>query len=328
MTRQFEWHGGRLSAARAAYAQVTEPWLDLSTGINRAAWPCAGTVEIDWHGLPDVDALRRLEESAARFMGVDSINLCALPGSETGLRLIGRLLPLRGWHSTPCYRTHAEIFAGSRAMERGRITQQTGSALILANPNNPDGQVMPVAELAAMLEQTAALGGLLIVDEAFADAAPETSVASLVGDDRPLLVFRSFGKFFGLAGVRLGFMLGPRAIVARMRALLGDWPVSAAAIAIGTAAYSDEAWIAQARASLPARAAALDAVLARHGLQALGACPLFRLIEVDSAAALFDRLARRAILTRPFDYAPGWLRIGLHANDAELARLDAALRDG
>jgi len=142
------------------------------------------------------------------------------------------------------------------------------------------------------------------------------------------VIFRSFGKFFGLAGLRLGFVIGPRAVIAKFRARLGAWPVSAASIAIGTAAYRDAAWIASSRADLHRWAAALDAVLARHGLAARGGCPLFRLVETDQAEALFERLARRAILTRPFDYDPRWLRLGLPGSEADLARLDTALTLG
>ena len=147
-------------------------------------------------------------------------------------------------------------------------------------------------------------------------------------EHRRLIVLRSFGKFFGLAGVRLGFVLAPPPIIAAYRQVLGDWPLSVAALAIGAGAYADEAWIAATRLALPARAAALDAMLRDHGFRAWGACPLFRLIETDDAGALFERLARRAILTRPFAYHSRWLRLGLSADERAMARLDRALADG
>ena len=128
--------------------------------------------------------------------------------------------------------------------------------------------------------------------------------------------------------MRLGFVLAPQAIVAALRARLGAWPLSEAAIAIGTAAYADAGWIEATRQRLPAEAIALDAVLARHGYRAAGACPLFRLIETDDGRALFERLARRAILTRPFADEPRWLRLGLPADSEALARLHAALGHG
>jgi cobalamin biosynthetic protein CobC len=177
----------------------------------------------------------------------------------------------------------------------------------------------------ALLSTQEQNGGWLIVDEAFADSLPDASIANEVRADRRLIILRSFGKFFGLAGLRLGFLIGPPTIVAACRHVLGDWPLSAAAIDFGRAAYRDAEWIAQTIVSLREHAARLDQLLARHGLHARGDCPLFRLIETPDASTLFEKLARQAILTRPFEDQPRWLRFGLPADDAAMARLDAAL---
>ena len=131
-----------------------------------------------------------------------------------------------------------------------------------------------------------------------------------------------------MAGARLGFVIGPSEIIAAYRRLLGDWPVSSAAIAIGTAAYRDRDWIVSTRCRLATEAAALDAILACHGLASSGYCPLFRLIETPDAADLFERLARQMILTRPFETAPTWLRIGLPRDAPAIQRLDRALARG
>jgi len=143
-----------------------------------------------------------------------------------------------------------------------------------------------------------------------------------------LVVFRSFGKFFGLAGVRLGFVLGPPTLLARIRHRLGAWPLAAAALAIGSTAYRDHPWIAATRALLASEAQRLDAVLRETGLDPIGASPLFRLVECDDARGLFEKLARRFILTRPFADHPRWLRIGLPPSDAARERLREALADG
>ena len=321
-------HGGRIAEAAAHFGGTPDGWLDLSTGVNPVPWPGAGTVRIDWQRLPGETDLARLEEAAALHFGVDRARLCALPGSELGLRLIGRLIGGPARHVAPGYRTHGEMIAGSHAIARDQLDRPANGTLILANPSNPDGRILPRATIEALLDRVAASSGWLIVDEAFADAAPEISLAPTIDEGRPLILLRSFGKFFGLPGLRLGFLLGPAAFVARVRALLGSWPLSSAALAIGTPAYRDRAWIAAARSALFARAAALDAVLARHGLRALGVCPLFRLVEAPDAAELFERLARRAILTRPFAHNPHWLRLGLPPHAAALGRLDAALGHG
>ncbi|CAN5455352.1 threonine-phosphate decarboxylase CobD [soil metagenome] len=324
----FTYHGGRLTQARARFGDADAPWIDLSTGINPHAWPGAADLPIDWRALPDERALGDLEAAAAACFGIDVAHICALPGTEIGLRMLGDILPGPAAFAQPSYRTHAAMFRQGWPVPWADVAVVEDATLILANPNNPDGRVAPPALLLGQLDRLAASSHWLVIDEAFADTNPGMSLAGHVSDARPLVVFRSFGKFFGLAGVRLGFVLGPRAIVEAYRERLGSWPVSAAALAIGAAAYRDRDWIAAMHQTLHAQAAALDAVLARRGVTARGACPLFRLIETDNAAALFERLARRAILTRPFDYDPRWLRIGLPADGHALDRLDAALADG
>ena len=327
MTRaDFAWHGGCLAQARATFGEGPEPWIDLSTGINPLPWPGAGALEPDWHSLPDPQALAALEAIAARHFCVDPALCCAVPGSEMALRLLGTVTGQTGAHLAPAYRTHA--VACPEAIDLVARPPSEARLLLLANPNNPDGRIVPAARLEQWLHWQERSGGWLVVDEAFADAAPQASIAPLVQEHRRLIVLRSFGKFFGLAGVRLGFVLAPPPIIAAYRQVLGDWPLSVAALAIGAGAYADEAWIAATRLALPARAAALDAMLRDHGFRAWGACPLFRLIETDDAGALFERLARRAILTRPFAYHSRWLRLGLSADERAMARLDRALADG
>lgn len=324
MTNPWMWHGGGVEAAKRHFGGAD--WLDLSTGMNPDPWPGAEDIAIDWQRLPDTDALRRLEEVAARFFGVAPEHVCAVPGTEIGLRLTGSLIGGEARYMAPSYRTHGEMIADAAAIDRAGSEHHDGT-LILANPNNPDGGVIEADVLHDILDRRTPESWLLI-DEAFADPEPTISLAGLVSDTRNLVIFRSFGKFFGLAGVRLGFVLGPPSILDPLRRLLGAWPLSAAAVEIGTAAYQDEAWIAATRHRLPEQAAALDAILAGAGHQPIGECPLFRLIEVDDAQSLFERLAGAAILTRPFADKPQWLRIGLPSGDATAARLAAALAHG
>lgn len=323
MSDIFRWHGGRLAAARQHY-ETRLPWIDLSTGINPLVWPGTATINPDWRSLPDPAALADLEQAAATYFGVSPDHICALPGSETGLRLLHHLIDAPACHILPSYRTHAQVFPNSRPLQRPEDAPP-GTALLLANPNNPDGRLYTRAQMQQLLAQQERGGGWLVVDEAFADCMPGASMAAEVADSRRLLIFRSFGKFFGLAGVRLGFLLGPSPIIAACRRLLGDWPLSAAAIDFGRAAYRDQRWIDETIANLTTRAASLNALLIRHGFIPRGDCPLFRLIDTPNAAALFDRLARHAILTRPFEDRPNWLRFGLPADDAAMARLDEAL---
>lgn len=322
MSNPWTWHGGGLEAAKHRFGG--DNWIDLSTGINPHPWPDSASMAFDWQRLPDTQDLARLEAVAADYFGVDARHVCAVPGTEIGLRMVGALIDGPAQHMAPGYRTHGAMIAGSAAVTWPDAGDPAGH-LILANPNNPDGRALAAEAMQDLLERRT---GWLLVDEAFADSHPARSVAASVDDRRKLIVFRSFGKFFGLAGVRVGFVLAPQTIVAALRERLGSWPLSAAAIAIGSAAYTDAGWIAAARQRLGEDAAALDAMLVRRGHRPVGACPLFRLIEVGDAHALFERLARRAILTRPFADQPRWLRLGLPADASALARLDAALADG
>lgn len=318
---RFARHGGRLDDARLRYPDAPAPWLDLSTGINPRAWVPARTGP-DSRPLPEVGSLRALERAAATFFGCAPEHVAAIPGSEIALRLLPFLgLPQPLTAATPSYGTHDEV--ASRLLVSGELDHGRGGTLLLANPNNPDGVRRTSADLRALTTE-----GALVVDEAFADVDPADSLIPHLVQAQNVTVLRSFGKFFGLAGVRLGFFVGQPAVVDRMRALLGDWPVSAQAIAWGTAAYQDSTWIADTREWLCAQASRLDDLLARHGLRASGACPLFRLVEHAEAWSIFELLARAGILTRPFDAHPHWLRFGLPADDAALDRLDRALARG
>jgi cobalamin biosynthetic protein CobC len=309
-----EWtfHGGRLAAAQKRWPDVADPWLDLSTGINPHPWPVERAGPIDWQRLPDEEALAELEAAAASTFGAPAGDVCAVPGSEIALRLIGGLdLPTPHRLVAPGYRTHGEAFDDGSAVAPDAIGEIAGGTLLFARPSNPQGALWPLP----------ASGVRLVIDEAFADAMPGSSILPHSG----AIVLRSFGKFFGLAGVRLGFVVAAPDDLAKLRKRLGSWPVSAAAIAIGTAAYRDREWQAAMIGHLEQECRDLDRVLLRHGLAPEGACPLFRLVRTPDAKALFERLASRGILTRPFDYAPDWLRLGLPGSAEALDRLDRAL---
>jgi cobalamin biosynthetic protein CobC len=318
-------HGGRIDLAAIHYPNAPQPWLDLSTGINPCAWTVDPMPEVDLHSLPSPDAISTLEAAAAEVFGTTPDRIVALPGSELGLRMLhGLHLPAPVRYVSPSYATHSSVRESALPVSRDAIDANGGGTLILANPNNPDGCLNAPERLLAI-----ARGGTwLVVDEAFADVAPTSSVIPLVGPDDPVIIFRSFGKFFGLPGIRLGFMIAPPVQAAAMRDGLGSWPISAHAVAYGIAAYRDTGWIAIARKSIIDRAARLDAVLRRHGFEVSGECALFRLIDTDDAYGLFDRLARTGILTRTFDYSSQWLRMGVPGSDAAFERLDQALEHG
>lgn len=325
MTTSFPRHGGQLAQACARFGGAPEDWLDLSTGINPNGWTPPADLTVEWQRLPEPDALAALEAAAARHFGCDEAICVAVPGSEMALRLLAQLIGLRGLHRAPCYGTYRAAFSRSENLTQLATLPARSTALVVGNPNNPDGTVQSRTSLLAMLDHQERHGSWLIVDEAFADCDPTLSVADAVQEGRRLIVLRSLGKFFGLAGLRLGFVIAPPRILDALRMLLGDWPLHSAALALGRAAYANHAWIAQTRNALPLVSARLDKVLLKHGLAPEGQCPLFRLIDTPSAPALFERLAAQRILTRPFSDWPHLLRIGLPADQTALDRLDKAL---
>ncbi|MCX5479356.1 threonine-phosphate decarboxylase CobD [Kaistia geumhonensis] len=320
-------HGGALAAATARYGFPAGGWLDLSTGINPEPWPApAPTVEA-YARLPDPADLASLMKAARSTYGAPAqALLVAVPGSDVALRLLPSLAPCGTVAVlSPTYSGHAEAWRGAGHAVRAisALNDAAGSdVVVLANPNNPDGRVTAPADILRVLAALPAKG-LLVVDEAFADLTPEISIVPALGDPR-LVVLRSFGKFYGLAGLRLGFVLGSGAIVERLAALMGDWPVSGPALAVGRAALSDTGWRDATRLRLAERRRRLDLVLARHSLAIAGGTDLFRLIGVADAGALHERLARRGVWTRVFAERPGFIRFGI-PRDADLDRLDAAL---
>jgi cobalamin biosynthetic protein CobC len=202
--------------------------------------------------------------------------------------------------------------------------------VIVVNPNNPDGRLVTRDRLRQLHDAVAARGGVLVVDEAFAEVTPQASVADLAGSSEAerLVVLRSFGKFYGLAGLRLGFVIGSRAVAARVRGFIGDWPVSVDAMAAGLAAYADTAWADRMRKQLASAARRLDGLLTKYGFEVVGGTSLYRLVRAADAAARFERLAAAGILTRPFQHDATLLRFGLPGSPDAWRRLGLALDAG
>ncbi|HKR89256.1 MAG TPA: aminotransferase class I/II-fold pyridoxal phosphate-dependent enzyme [Phenylobacterium sp.] len=311
-------HGGRLAAAQAAFPQAPQPWLDLSTGINPRPYPAPRASRAERARLPDPEALQFLEAAAARTFGARPERVAAVPGSETAIRLLPDLLAVRGVAIAPdTYGGHAEAWRAAGA--EVSLSPEDAEAWAVVSPNNPDGRITP-----ADLLLSSAGRRWTLVDEAFVETAPELSLAPRA--EGRLVVLRSFGKFYGLAGLRLGFVVADEALVASLRRRLGDWPISADAIAAGLAAYADDAWADRTRARLARDATRLDQLLTRSGLTVVGGTSLFRLARAPDARAVFLRLAAAGVLCRPFA-DPRLLRFGLPGGAAAWARLEAALSE-
>lgn len=329
-------HGGCLSVARARCPDAPLPWIDLSTGINPIPYPAARASAQARARLPEPSELQALEAAAARAFGVDSpARVAAAPGSEAALRLLPRILPsvTEATVVWPTYSSHTDSWqrlgvAVSRIDCIERARPEPGAVLTLVNPNNPDGSVTERERLLAAHDRMAAHNGFVLVDEAFADVEPSCSVAAMAGSERypRLVVLRSFGKFYGLAGIRLGFVIAAPELLARIRGAFGDWPVSADAIAAGVAAYADTSWAESARVRLSSAARRLDALLMRNDLSVVGGTSLFRLTRSAIAPDRFGQLLNAGILVRPFHYDTTLLRFGLPQGAVAWRRLRDALK--
>jgi cobalamin biosynthetic protein CobC len=322
-------HGGRIQAATERFGAPAEGWLDLSTGINPYAYPVPRLAQEIWARLPDSDLFLGARQAALAYFGAaQEGGIVEAPGSQALIQVLPRAvrrarIAIVGF----TYAEHARCWraAGHDVSEVDGIdASEDASVVVVANPNNPDGRLLGQTALEATRERLAASGGLLVIDEAFVDVVPENSLAKWAG--RPALcLLRSFGKFFGLAGLRLGYALTEPQLAAALESLLGPWRVSGPALQIARLAMSDRAWIEATRRKLAGAAARLDRLLAEAGLAVIGGTDLFRLVEHAEAERLFLALCRHGILLRRFAPRPRWLRLGLPADEASWMRLEQGL---
>lgn len=309
-------HGGGIDAAAARYGGTRADWLDLSTGINPIPYPVGHLPDAVWTDLPDQDAMTRLEAAARRFWSIpDAAEIVAAPGASALIAALPRILPgqtvgIPG----PTYNEHAAAFRSAGWAVRDKAG---GNVTVAVHPNNPDGRLLPRSGLNA--------SETIIIDESFCDTCPELSHVTEAGRDG-LILLKSFGKFWGLAGLRLGLIIGPAPTCAAMRDALGPWAVSGPALAIGARALEDRSWAAATRARLTRDAARLDAMVTARGGAPVGGTTLFRTYELGDAAAFRDRLAAHRIWVRIFPYSDGWVRLGLPGGEDDWRRLWEALR--
>jgi cobalamin biosynthetic protein CobC len=284
-------HGGGLDGAAAKFGGTRSDWIDLSTGINPVPYPIGDFAPHDWTALPDSAAFQALNTAARTFWNVpEGAAILSTPGASA---LIARIPALADFAT---------------------VDIPAPTARVLVHPNNPDGRVWKTGDANAPLT---------IIDESFCDISPDASLVHLA-EREGVIVLKSFGKFWGLAGLRLGFAIGDPALLAKLNDFVGPWAVSGPALRIGAAALQDDAWAHQTRMRLGADTTRLDALMAQHGATVSGGTTLFRLYDVDDAQAWQDKLACAHIWSRVFPYSKRWLRLGLPAPD-QWSRLSAAL---
>ncbi len=319
-------HGGNLRAAATCYRRALEDWVDLSAGLNPHWYPAPPVDSNAWHRLPEHDPL--LLDAARRYYGVP--DLLAVAGTQAAIQALPALRPpSRVVVAAPSYAEHAHHWGrhghSMRQVPYDSLDSTGCDVLVVCNPNNPTGERVSAERLLAWAADLGQRGGWLVVDEAFADTAPEFSVAAHT--DMPgLIVLRSVGKFFGLAGVRVGFAAAQAALLSRLADALGPWTVSGPAQQVCRAALLDLPWQQAARAQLAVEGARLHALLRSHGIEAHG-CPLFQWWPEARPEAFHQHMAERGIWVRLFTQAARGIRLGLPADERGWTRLESALRE-
>ncbi|WP_028492259.1 threonine-phosphate decarboxylase CobD [Thioalkalivibrio sp. ALE19] len=329
-------HGGGVRAAARRWGHPVEDWLDLSTGINPRGWPVPPLPPQAWTRLPEADD--GLEAAAAAYYGSNA--LLPLPGSQAAIQA----LPVLWGEGTgreqarvgvlhPGYNEHARAWSAcGHAVqpvepEAGAIEAVLDAldVLVLIHPNNPTGTRFEPAQLREWHARLARRGGWLVVDEAFVDSEPQLSLVP-EGPRDGLVVLRSLGKFFGLAGARVGFVFAPEALRRVLSARLGPWSVPGPSRQVAAGALADHGWQSARRMQLAGEGERLAGLLRAHGLAPDGGTALFQWVRSARAEEIQDRLARAAILVRRFD-EPASLRFGLPGDEAGWRRLEAALSE-
>lgn len=321
-------HGGQLLKAAQYYGIPPEDWLDLSTGINPLPYtPPVIPLEV-WQRLPQ--AQDGLLQAAARFYG--SENLLPMAGSQTAIQLLPRLRKhARVGVLNPAYAEHAHAWRsnGHEVIDLSpadieKLPDQL-DVLILVQPNNPTGHLFSLEQMQKWHEELRTRLGWLIIDEAFIEAAGQPS---MVQREMPegLIILRSLGKFFGLAGARVGFVFAQSAFLHIMQEALGPWNISAPSRFVATAALKDQHWQETTHIRLKQDGLRLAKMLQQANLPPAGGCSLFQWICHEQAALIHAKLAQRGILTRLLNH-PHSLRLGLPGLEPEWQRLEIALTE-
>lgn len=317
-------HGGNLGWAVRHYGGDIEDWIDLSTGINRCPYQASSLPDSAWTDLPTASATARLI-TAARTAYNTKATVLPLAGAQAAIQLVPYLSkPGRASIMSPTYNEHAAALRASGWIveEVKQLEDLQGADLaVVVNPNNPNGSHYQPRDLLALLPKL----GRLVVDESFADPYPALSLAPYAGQDG-LLVLRSFGKFYGLAGLRLGFALGNEADISSMSQLAGPWPVCGPALEIGAQALADSFWAKASTERLMSEINRMDKPALATGWKLAGGTCLFRLYQTPDAEDAQERLARKQIWSRIFPYSKTWIRLGMPGNETEWSRYEAALR--
>jgi len=320
-------HGGRLQEAAQNHQIPLEQWIDLSTGINPNGYPIPAIPAEAWQRLPEEhDGL-----IAAAQQYYQSESILAVAGSQAAIQtlpllraksVVGLLTPSYAEHAHAWKKAGHDLHLINQVQEIDSHIHQLDT-LILVNPNNPTGETFSAQQCLHWLEILNKKQGWLIIDEAFIDAEPELSLSAL-SPRKGLIILRSIGKFFGLAGIRSGFVLAEATILKTLNEHLGPWTLSTPSRLVTTEALKNNSWQTATRADLQKNSLRLQQLLTQYQLSPTGSNALFHWVKTEQATHLHQQLAKKAVFTRLFTQ-PNSLRFGLPSNETAWQQLTQAL---
>lgn len=320
-------HGGNSDEAAKAYGFAANEMVDLSTGISPIAYDMALPSSKAFQALPLNSDLEQLLHHAKHAYGVPAgAAICAGAGSQSLLSALPKLYePTVIWCPEPTYNEHR--YRWERAghhVDGSAHCPKEARIIILGHPNNPTGHIWSHADKDQYLAHVKAKGGLLIIDEAFADASPDISFMADADDDS-IMILRSVGKFFGLAGLRVGFAIGGTKMIASLADEIGPWPLSQPAMIVAGRALQDSRWQDSHRKKLGEKSAWLAIRLQKAGFELVAHTPLFITIRHHNIAAFHDHLARHGYWTRLYANQPDMMRLGLLPDDHQTIQFESLL---
>ena len=315
-------HGGDIDLAIKKYGGQRADWIALSTGINRTSYPWQESVKVELRDLPSSKLLMGLEKAASRAYKVaEGTDTAAVQGAQQIISLLPTCL--KNYNSVailgPTYNEYEKAFkiSGIKAETVSDVSKLSSSDIaIIVNPNNPTGKV--IAE--EILDDLSKKVRILIIDESF-----KMFSSRRIQKFDNVIQINSLGKFFGLAGVRLGFVSGPSDFIKSVRGMLGPWPVSSVAAEIGIIALNDKTWISEMEKILLEGSNVLHEACNTKNWKLVGKTNLFHTYATSNCVEVEEQFAAHYIWIRTFDYSKSWVRLGIPTSKYEWARVRQAL---
>lgn len=318
-------HGGNIDKAISIYGGKVNDWIDLSTGINPDCYPIPKFSNTDWRNLPTLTEIEKLESLIkSEFNTFSSVMLT--PGSQIAISLLPTLLKKQiVGIIEPTYSDYFESFenAGFKVCSCSNIQELLKSKIaIIVNPNNPDGKNYDIKDLLLLSEKV----NLLIVDESFIEASNTSSIISYIKQKtNNIIVIKSFGKLYGLAGLRLGFVFSGEGFISKFKKIFSFWPVSKVSIKIASRAIKDKKWMINTQIKLKKKTIILDEIMKSINFKLIGGTNLFRLYSTPNSISSHRFLAKKFIWSRIFSYSRKWLRLGI-PSDEDLKKVKIKLK--